>query len=171
MIRFSDDSRSLATADDRGFAQVWDIPSGQAFTEPMRPISPNPDYLNSSPAISSNGRFFRAQTRDEYHIWSLPPRLAEGMPVPDWLLQLATVLATKRVDDAGQLVDVPEAMIQFHDVRRQIMALPADAPLAEWGRWILDARPHRSIAPGFTCTPEEAEKLAAVLKADLATVP
>jgi len=33
-------------------------------------------------------------------------------------------------------------------------SLPSDAPYAEWGRWILDDRAERPIAPGFTITPE-----------------
>ena len=40
-------------------------------------------------------------------------------------------------------------------------ALPADAPFAEWGRWFLADRATRSIAPAFTITPAETEKLAA----------
>ena len=74
-------------------------------------------------------------------------------------------------DEQGQLVDVPDAMSQFDDLRHQIAALPADAPLGDWGRWILDDSADRSIAPGFTGTPAEAEKLAAALAADLAAKP
>jgi hypothetical protein len=127
--------------------------------------------LDSSPEISPDGRFLRTQRPEESYVWSLPPRLPEGAPVPVWLLRLATVLATKTVNDAGQLVDIPDATTQFDDVRREIAALPADAPLAEWGRWILDDRADRSIAPGFTVTPADAEKLAAALAADLAAKP
>jgi WD40 repeat protein len=165
VIRFSQDSRSLGTADDRGFAQIWDVPSGQAFTEPMRYGSSGINYLNSSPEISPDGRFLRTQTAEEFHLWSLPPRLPEGTPVPEWLLRLATAFATKTVNDSGQLIDVPDATTRFHDVYRQVIALPAEAPLAEWGRWMLDETADRPIAPGFTCTPADAEKLASALKA------
>jgi hypothetical protein len=110
--------------------------------------------------------FFRCS-----YVFSVPPRLPEDTRVPEWLLQLATVFSNKTVNDAGQLVDLPDAITQYHDVVRQIAALPADAPLAEWGRWILDDRAERSIAPGFTCTLPEAEKLAAALAVDLAANP
>jgi hypothetical protein len=127
--------------------------------------------LDSSPEISPDGRFLRTQGPEQIYLWSVPPRLPEGAPVPEWLLRLAPVLATKTVHDAGQLVDLPDATTQFDDVRREIAALPADAPLAEWGRWILDDRADRSIAPGFTVTQADAEKLAAALAADLAAKP
>lgn len=38
--------------------------------------------------------------------------------------------------------------------------LPDDSPYVEWGRWFLADRATRSVAPGFTITPAEAEKLA-----------
>jgi hypothetical protein len=67
------------------------------------------------------------------------------------------------------LVDLPDAMTQFDVVRRQIAALPADAPLAEWGRWVLADGATRSIAPGFTITPPEAAKLAAEMATSTTT--
>lgn len=169
-ICFSHDSRNLGTADDSGITQVWDVPSGHPFTEPMRHNLAEPGRFGI-PEFSPDARFLRAHRQHEYSIWSVPPRLPEGTPVPEWLLQLATVLATKIVNDAGQLVDLPNAMAQFHDVRRQIQALPAGAPLDAWGRWVLNDRPDRPIAPGFTCTPAQAAKLATTLAADLAPQP
>ena len=46
------------------------------------------------------------------------------------------------------------------DIRRTLAALPDDSPYVEWGRWFLSDRATRSIAPGFTITPAEAQKLA-----------
>jgi len=51
-------------------------------------------------------------------------------------------------------------MAPIDNVRRELAALPDDAPFVEWGRWILDDREDRSIAPGFTITPAEADALA-----------
>jgi hypothetical protein len=76
------------------------------------------------------------------------------------LHRLATVFAAKSVNSAGELVDVPRAMTQFDDVRGEIAALAADAPLAEWGRWIVNDRADRSIAPGFTISKADADQLA-----------
>jgi len=164
LIRFSQDSRNLATVSDDGTVRVWDAPSGQPSTEPMRH---GPGRVGF-PEFSPDGRFLRTEGKTEYHFWSVPPRLPDGMPVPDWLLRLATICATKIVNDAGQLVDAPEALSQFDEVRRQIAALPSDSPLADWGRWFLDDRADRSLAPGFTLTPAEAAKLAATLAGEIA---
>jgi hypothetical protein len=155
--RFSGDSRSLGTADGHGNVCVWDVPRGQPFTEPMRRGFGYFDFCEFSP----DGRFVSAVGPGRFAIWSVPPRLPEGTPVPEWLLSLATVLADKKVNDSGELMNLPNSMAQFLDVRRQIAALPADAPLAEWGRWIFDDRAERPIAPGFTLTPTEADQLTA----------
>jgi WD40 repeat protein len=167
MLRFSRDSRSLATASEDGTARVWDAPSGQPYTEPMRH---GPERVGF-PEFSPDGRFLRTETPNEYHLWSVPPRLPDGTPVPEWLLQLATSCATKTVNESGQLVDAPEALRQFDEVRRQIAASPGDDPLVAWGRWILDDRADRSLAPGFTLTPAEAARLAATLAGEIAVKP
>ena len=54
-----------------------------------------------------------------------------------------------------------EIVSRVDSLRHQIATLPPDAPLADWGRWVLDDRPDRPIAPGFTITPAEADQLAA----------
>jgi hypothetical protein len=45
------------------------------------------------------------------------------------------------------------------EIRREIAALPDDAPYIEWARWFLSDNSTRSIGPGFTITPAEAVKL------------
>jgi WD40 repeat protein len=153
-VRFSSDSRSLATADETK-SQVWDVPNGQPITEPMAygtlPLG--------FPAFSPDGRFLRVEHQNRFYIWSVPPRLPEGTPVPEWLLRLATAWAGKKVNDAGELIDVPDAKTQIDQVRREIAALPDNASLAEWGRWVVDDRAERSIAPGFTITRAERDDL------------
>ena len=86
-------------------------------------------------------------------------------PPPEWLLQLATACAGKVVNDQGQLADVTDTAAKIETLRAQVDALPADTPLADWGKWILNDRADRSIAPGFTITPAEAEALKARLAA------
>jgi hypothetical protein len=55
--------------------------------------------------------------------------------------------------------------LKIDEVRRQITALAADSPLAEWGRWILAEGATRSIGPAFTISPAEAGQLAAEMAA------
>jgi hypothetical protein len=130
-----------------------------------------------SPEFSLDGRFLRTEKATDvltksgeahFYLWSVPPRLSDGGTIPEWLLQLGTVCATKVVNDAGQLVDVTDVYAQHDAVRHALVALPADAPFAEWGRWILDERSNRPIAPGFTITQAEAKALA-VKYADVGT--
>ena len=49
--------------------------------------------------------------------------------------------------------------------RRRSPRWDDDAPYVKWGRWFLSDRATRSVAPGFTITPAEAEKLADTLSA------
>jgi hypothetical protein len=158
-VRFSDDGNRVASATDNGNVQVWDVQSGFPVTEPM---STGPRKMVVA-EISPDGRFVRAEgygTPLAFHIWAVPPPLPKNTPTPEWLLQLATVLAAKTVNDAEQCVDLPGAAAQIAEVGRQLATLPDHAPFIEWGRWILNDRTDRSIAPGFTVTPAEAEKLA-----------
>ena len=50
----------------------------------------------------------------------------------------------------------------FNAIRRELAALPDDAPYVEWGRWLLADRTTRSIAPGFTITPAEVATLSGI---------
>ena len=92
-------------------------------------------------------------------MWSVPPALPNGMPPPEWLLQLASACAGKFVNDQGQLADLTDTAARIASLRAQVDALPANTPLADWGRWVLNDRADRSIAPGFTITPAEAQAL------------
>jgi hypothetical protein len=153
LVRFSPDGNRLGTAEAEGNAQVWDVPGGEAVTEPMRHAGGA-----TLPEFSPDGRFLKTET-PHLHVWAVPPPLPEGTPAPEWLLELATLLASQVVNEAGQLVPAIEIANRVDRLRQQIATLPADAPLADWGRWVLDDRPDRPIAPGFTITPAEADKL------------
>ncbi len=79
--------------------------------------------------------------------------------MPDWLLRLATTLAGGEIDRHARFRPQTFDAKVFDALRRELAALPDDAPYVEWGRWFLADRATRSIAPGFTITPAEAEKL------------
>ncbi len=157
ILKFSPDGTRVVTFDGHGIARVWDVSTGQPLTEPMRHDG---TYLNLE-AFSPDERFVQTPLVDGRNfVWSVPLPLPDGAPVPEWLLQLASICAAKTVDEAGQCVDAPELVAPIDEVRHQLAALPDDAPLVAWGRRFLDDSPTRSIAPGFTITPAEAEKLA-----------
>ena len=69
------------------------------------------------------------------------------------------------LNEDGQLVTATDAFGKIAAIRRTLADLDDDAPYVEWGRWFLSDRATRSVAPGFTITPAEAEKLADTLSA------
>jgi WD40 repeat protein len=156
---FSRDGERIAVAFDNK-VRIYAVRTGQPLTEPVRVTeayltdwSPDGGYLNVFTGSEGSDR--------KIAILSIPPSLPAGTPIPPWLLQLATICGSKRVNEAGQCVDAPEVVAQIGDVRRQLAALPDDAPYVEWGRWMFDDSATRPIAPGFTITPAEADTLEA----------
>jgi hypothetical protein len=156
---FSRDGERAAVRDGNDM-RVYDVQTGQPLTEPLH-ITGGVHLTDWSP----DGRFLNVfaggGSDHRIAILSVPPPLAAGKPIPPWLLQLATICGVRKVNESGQCVDAPEVVGQIGEVRRQLAALPDDAPYVAWGRWILDDSPTRSIAPGFTITPADADKLEA----------
>ncbi|MEO7700235.1 MAG: WD40 repeat domain-containing serine/threonine protein kinase [Opitutus sp.] len=164
-FHFSREGERIVTTNSAGVAQVWDVLSGQALSDAMQHATGDLQSLEFSPG----GHFVGTISRDKAQVWSVPPPLPVGQVIPEWLLKLAEICSTKTINDAEQCVDYPEAVAQIDDVRSQLATLPADAPYVEWGRWLLDDSPTRSIAPGFTITPEELEKFAGSVEKRTAT--
>jgi hypothetical protein len=98
-------------------------------------------------------------TSGRMEVWTVPPQY-EKQSAPTWLPRLASALAGVRLDENGALVPVAggfaRAQAELAAVRRELAALPADAPYAEWGRWILADPDKRTIAPGLNITVAEA---------------
>jgi hypothetical protein len=111
-----------------------------------------------APEFSPDGRFLRTEN-SSFSLWALPPSASEDTSPPEWLLQLATLCAGTMVNHAGELVGATDEIPRIDTLRRQILTLPAGATFAEWGRWLLDNRVERPIAPGFTVSRREAEAL------------
>ncbi len=154
---FSPDGKTVLTVEDNGAIRLWDPHTSGLLTEPMQ--HPGRPRIGG---FSPDGRFVRVETFEAKHfIWSVPPPMPEGTRVPRWLLDLATICASKTLNANGQFVSTTNAAVRIDDVRRTLSTLPDNAPYVEWGRWFLSDEATRSIAPGFTITPAEAEKTAA----------
>jgi hypothetical protein len=151
----------VATAADDG-VRLWDAETARPVCEPMTVVGVR---FATTASVSPNRRFVRSVGRmgtagaSEHFIWSLPPSAEPGAAVPEWLLDLAGVCASRVVDADDRFSDAPDAMGRLGAVRRTLAALPGDAPYAEWGRWFLSEDPERPIAPGFSITPAGARRL------------
>ena len=73
---------------------------------------------------------------------------------------LAQALDEERFGGVARTTSLAYAPNHMQELRRTLAALPANAPYVAWGRWFLANRATRAIAPGFTITPAEADKLA-----------
>lgn len=154
---FSPDGRRVVTAAQDSTARIWDAATGLPISDPLMHGS-----RVTACEFSPDGRFVRTEDAEgRFLLWSVPPDVGEAS---EWLLQLATICAQRRINDAGQCVDAPEITAQIDAVRRSLAALPEDAPFCQWGRWILDDRAERPIAPEFTITSAEADALARQLQ-------
>ena len=161
-VRFSSDDRLIATTSNDTTARIWDAVTGLRLSDPMTHFG---RVVTSE--FSPDGRFLCTEVAGSvaptsFCLWSVM-REKGDTPTPDWLLQLATIYAGKRIDESGRCVDATASLAALESVRRTIGTLPPDAPFVEWGRWILDSSRARPIAPGFTITPDEADQLAAAL--------
>jgi hypothetical protein len=82
----------------------------------------------------------------------VPPEVGEGA-VPQWLLDLATACSGKRLSEAGMLVDALDVVARIEEIRRTIATLPAGAPFADWGHWMIaDRSTRRPGEPAFVRT-------------------
>ena len=165
--RFSADGGRIVTASVDGEARLWDVRSGLAAAEPLV----HGQAIRSA-EFSPDGRFVRTETTNNvYHLWSVPPPPRGGEKTPEWLLDLAAICAGKTLNEDGQFVTATDAFGKIADLRQTLADLPDDAPYVEWGRWFLSDRATRSVAPGFTITTAEAEKLAKELTAPATPAP
>ncbi len=165
LVRFTSDGTRVVTANNDGTARVWDVATSLPLGEPM-------DHRGTRVPIaefSFDGRFVLTELNAQagFHIWTAPPTLPAGETTPEWLLELATICASKIVNSEGQFESAAGELAKIDAIRRTVAALSNDAPGAEWGKWFLADRATRSIAPGFTITREQADQLAAEIAARL----
>jgi WD40 repeat protein len=138
-------------------ARIWDVRSGQPITGLLEHDGMITNLYGPDGAFVTTLRSPSAPDSTQ-RLWAVPPR-ADGRPTPEWLLKLATICAGQHLSESGEVVAAAEDFATLDEVRRTIQDLPTSDPFAAWGQWIISDDPHRPIAPGFTITPAEAEKL------------
>jgi hypothetical protein len=159
----SQDDARIATLTQDGNVRIWGSASGQLLADPIRLMARTVEWTDLR--FLSSGQFLTASTvSGSLFVWPMPPQ-SHHQPVPEWLLRLATVLAGGEIDARAAFHEQAFDAKAFDQIRRELAVLPADAPYAEWGRWILADRATRPIGPGFKITAAEADKLAADLTA------
>ncbi|MEO5961641.1 MAG: hypothetical protein ABIZ49_02190 [Opitutaceae bacterium] len=154
-VRFSHDGRRIVTGANAGGARIWDAATLEALSETL--VHPGTRVVTAE--FSPDDRYLRTETANTlFYLWPVPP--AGDAPVPEWLRDLATICAGRRLSDEGRMEPATDVAERIAAVRRTLAELPDDAPYVEWGRWLIADPATRSIAPGFTITPAEAETLA-----------
>jgi WD40 repeat protein len=156
---FSPDNARIVTQSSSGVVRVWDVTSG----EPLTGMLDHEGATMNIAAYGPDGRFLQTfatsvDGKRTVRLWAAPPD-GKGAPTPAWLLRLATVCAGRHLTNESKLVSATDDIAKIENLRREIAALPDDAPYVEWARWFLSESPTRPIAPGFTVTPAEAKKL------------
>lgn len=169
-VQFNADNTRVATSTTAGDVRVWDLRTGLPLNDPFK----HSVGLNSNLDFSADGRFvmtfFATGNERATRLWAAPP-VSPARQAPSWLLRLATICAGRRLNESAKVVGALDEFDRFAELRREIAALPDDAPFAAWGKWFLSTDPARPIAPGFTVTPAEAKKLADTLAAVTAAAP
>jgi hypothetical protein len=154
---FNDDGTRIATCNrNDGEVLLWGGRSGELLADAMYGAN-FPGFFG----FLDHGRFL-AQTNllGTFFVWPVPPQ-SQHKPAPEWLLQLATTVAGGEIDARAVFREQAVTAKTFDELRRELAALPADAPYVEWGRWFLADRATRPIGPGFKITRAELDNLAA----------
>jgi WD40 repeat protein len=153
----NDDSRVATYDSAQRQVRIWDTATGHLMAEPMTVIGA---AINNPPAFIASDRFLTVNAGGAVQVWPVPPAL-QRVPAPDWLLRLAAAHAGGEVDRRSVFRELPFDPTVFATIRRELAAMPENAPYVEWGRWFLADRASRPIAPGFQVTRAELERLRA----------
>jgi WD40 repeat protein/serine/threonine protein kinase len=156
---FSEDDTRIATHSRTGNEVfLWDSVSGQLLADAIH----SPFFISSFFGFLDHDRFLARSglAANQIFIWPMPPP-PQHRPVPEWLLRLATAVAGGEIDARAVFREQAVEAKTFAELRRELAALPADAPYTEWGRWFLADRDTRPIGPGFKITRAEADQVAA----------
>lgn len=166
---FSDNDTMFGTRSrTSGEIRVWDSESGEPIAEPLPSAAGG--TVASFGFLGADRFMAIASSNGGFSVWPIAAKSGQRR-IPDWLPRLAEVVAAGEIDRRGVFRDKVVDAMAFDEIRKTLAALPDDAPYVTWGRWFLADRATRPIAPGFTLTPAEAEKLAVQLIPSSAATP
>jgi tetratricopeptide (TPR) repeat protein len=144
--QFSPEGRRVVTASWDKTARVWDAQTGQALTEPLRHES----AVRSAQFSTDGLRVLTASVDQTARVWELP--FGSG-PAPEWLPELAVLVAGRRLTGGGILEPVrPE---EFLKLREQLLGNAETNYYARWAKWFCADRATRAISPLSTISVPE----------------
>ncbi|MEE3369036.1 MAG: hypothetical protein VX346_06820, partial [Planctomycetota bacterium] len=145
-MNFSHNGRMLAVGNARGDLSVWEYPTGTKLlkislggAERFRVNSV--EFSHDDTRLAVYG-FHSGTLTGRLTMIDLPPA---GNDAPEWLADLAEVVAQRRIDKNGDSVAVDPA--QMASVRAAVEAAPAENSYARWGRWFMADPTTRASSP------------------------
>jgi len=125
IVHFSPDGKRVLTGSTDGTARVWDAVTGQPLTEPLQH---GEELVEAS--FNSDGRFILTRAGATQRVWSVPTA-PDDSEVPNWLLELGTLCASKSLTPDGQMVDAQDQAAKIDDLRQRLTSLPDNSPDVE----------------------------------------
>jgi len=128
--------RILVVATNR--FRIFDVQSGLAVSETFE----HQGIINRARFSPDGRRVVTSSSDGTARIWEVPPATS---PVPDWLPELAEMLARQRFDEDGKMEVVPSA--ELARLKRRMLTSAADDYYGRWARWFFAANSERTISP------------------------
>ena len=129
--------RAVTTSED-GTARLWNGLTGQVLASPF----PHPRQVNHAEFSPDGTQLATACQHRSGWIWDVP---TVGVPIPDWLPDLAEAVAGQRFDQDRIAALVPPTA--FLRLKRVLADQPPSAPCAGWLAWFLADRADRAVGP------------------------
>jgi hypothetical protein len=144
-----------------GTLRAWDARTGLPLFGPLQTEAAGFHFRVASVLAGTGLVRFNVSDHDSRRSCIVAiPEVWDGQPTPEWLLRLAGAVSGGEIAATGDFRKTSTTSSSvLLGIAAELEGLPDSAPFVEWGRWFLAERATRSIAPGFTITPAEAEKL------------
>jgi len=134
---FSPDGTRVLTASDDHTARLWDARTGHPITEPLRHDGP----LSSARFSPDGRRVVTASVDKTARVWDVPPVPSAA---PDWLIELAEVLAQRTFKEDGTTDPVRPTVLE--ELKQRVTS-NADDFYTRWAKWFFDDRSKRALSP------------------------
>ena len=139
-LALSPDGRRLVTLTDNSEIRVWDTTTGNCLTPGIRQ---GRNILQVG--VSEDGSRIHFLTSEEG--WFSLPMPPEPTVLPQWFLELAEALASRRLNDEGKSETLEPATLDEALKSVPTTPTPADALATRWATWLLTRPDQRPLSP------------------------